>query len=175
MAVGIDYRRTDLRTNVLETPFWITSGEVDGAASEDLAAMLFSFPVASRHTVVHEILVQITTVFTVSAGAVVMTLGTGTLATDAITTGGTVTDSDVDEMIEDGATDVTFATLGYYAPKTGDFATAKAAGLLNDKSVLIVGAASTVPCVCMYLSNAGGAISTGKLRVHMLISNVPGF
>jgi hypothetical protein len=175
MTVGIDYRRTDQRTSVLETPFWLTSGEVDGAASEDLAAMLFSFPVASRHIVVHEILVQITTVFAVSAGAVVMTLGTGTIPLETSTTGCTVTDSDVDEMIADGATDVTFATLGYYEPRTGDFATAKAAGLLNDKSVLIVGVAAAVPTVCMYLSNAGGAISSGKLRVHMLISNVPGF
>ena len=174
MATGIDYRRSDQRTSVLETPYWITSGEVVGLDAEDLAAMLFSFPVASRMTLVHEILVQVTTVFTVSAGALVLTLGTGTLATDAITTAGTVTDRDVNCYME-SVSDVTSGTLGYYAPGTGDFKTAKAAGSLVDADVMIVGAASTVPCVCIYLSNAGGSITAGKLRVHMLVSNLPGF
>jgi hypothetical protein len=178
MATGLDYRRTDQRTNVLANPFWITSGEIVGVDAEDKAAMLFSFPMASRITVVHDVCVQVTTGFSVGAGAVVMSLGLGTIATDAITTAGTVTDSDVKGYFEDG--DVTWATPGYYFPVTNttgntvSFLTGKNAGTLTD-ACWILGAASTTKVVCMYLTNAGGAITAGKCRVHMLISNIPGF
>jgi hypothetical protein len=169
----VDYRRADQRVNVLENPFWITSGEVIGVTCEDLSALLFSFPVASRVTIVHEICIQVTTLFTVGADATVGTLGLGTIATDAITTGGNVTTVDVDDFLV--TADVTWGTVGYYWPVTGcDWLTAKAAGTMAAPAV-IVGAAATVPVIALYLSNAGGAITAGKCRVHALISNLPGF
>lgn len=169
----IDYRRTDQRKNVLYNPYWITSGEVGGVACEDLAALLFSFPVASRVTIVHEICLQITEAFTVGAGAALTTVGTGSIATDAVTTAGNVTTVDVDDFIV--SADITFTTLGYYWPVNGcDFLTAKAAGSISGP-VAIVGAATTVPVIVAYPSNAGGAITAGKFRVHALISELPGF
>lgn len=168
----IDYRRTDLRRQTLENPFWMTSGEVDGVAAEDLASVLFSFPVASQVIIVHEICIQITTAFTVGAGAAVGTLGVGTLATNLITTGGDVTTVDVDDFMV--TADVTWGTAGYYWPTNGsDFLTAKAAGSVSGP-VVITGAETTVPVIALYLSNAGGAITAGKCRVHALISVLPG-
>jgi hypothetical protein len=169
----IDYRRTDQRKQVLENPYWLTSGEVVGVDSEDKFACLFSFPNASRVTIVHEICVQITTLFTVGAGAAVGVVGTGTLATDAVTTGGVVTDVDQDDFIV--TADITFGTVGYYWPTNGcDFLTAKAAGSITGP-VVIVGAATAVPTIGIWLTNAGGAITAGKLRVHALVSDLPGF
>ena len=44
----IDVRRTDLRTNVLENPYWITSGEID-KSHDDKASLLFSFPITCTY------------------------------------------------------------------------------------------------------------------------------
>jgi hypothetical protein len=172
MATALDYRKADLRKNVLFNPYWITSDEVVGVAAEDLASILFSFPASQGLVLVHEVCLQITTAFTVGAGAAVGLVGTGTIATDAITSGGEVTTVDADDYMV--TADVTWGTLGYYWPVTGcDFLTAKAAGSISGP-VLIVGADTTVPVVTLSLSNAGGAITAGKCRVHMLISHVPG-
>jgi hypothetical protein len=171
-VTALDYRKTDLRKNVLFNPYWISSNEVIGDDAEDLASILFSFPASQGTVLVHEICVQITTVFTVDAGAAVGTLGVGTLATDAVTTGGDVTTVDVDDYIV--TADITFGTAGYYWPTNGsDFLTAKAAGTISGP-VVIVGADATVPAIVIYLSNAGGVISTGKCKVHALISHLPG-
>lgn len=174
----VDYRRTDQRKNVLFNPYWISSAEMAPAAdgSEDLASLLFSFPVAGRLTIVHQVMFQVTTVFTVGAGAAVCTVGLGTIATDAVTTGGDVTTVDVDSYIL--TADITFGTTGYYMPVTAHTSTwltsAYGGTVTNLASQFIVGAATTVPVVVAYFSNAGGAITGGKARFHMLISEVPG-
>ena len=172
----IDYRRTDQRVNVLENPYWITSGEMDGVAAEDLASILFSFPKADELTIVHQVIFEVTTVFTVGAGAAVCTVGIGTIATDAITTGGDVTTVDVDAYIL--TADITFSTAGYYMPLTSHtsawLTSAYGGTVTNAPSQFIVGAATTVPVVAAYFSNAGGDITAGKARFHMLISKVPG-
>jgi hypothetical protein len=170
MATGIDYRRSDLRTNVLANPFWISSSLVDMVAAQSKAAMLFSFPTASRITLVHEICVQV--VVACAGGTQSGTLGSGSLATDAITTAGTVTDVDVDEYMV--TADVTWGTIGYYFPTNGsDFLTAKAAGSLTD-CAKITGAATTVPCICIYPASTT-TTTEGHVIVHALISHLPGF
>lgn len=167
-VTAIDYRRTDLRKQVLENPFWITSGEVSVVEADDLAAILFSFPNAGRVMIVHEICVQITEVC--AGGTAAGLIGTGTLATDGVTTGGVVTDVDQDDYLATAA--ITWGTLGYYYPATCDFITAKAAGTLSGPTV-IVGAATTVPAICAYCTNVGTP-TAGKFRVHALISEIPG-
>lgn len=165
----IDYRRTDLRTNVLENPYWITSGEVVAVDAEDKCAVLFSFPTAGKITLVHEIAIQVTTAC--AGGTPAGTLGLSTLATDAVTTGGVATDVDVDDYMV--TADVTWTTAGYYYPTNGsDFLTAKAAGSLTGPTV-IVGAATTVYTICLFLTNSG-TFTAGKVRVHALVSNIPG-
>lgn len=170
-VTAIDYRRTDLRTNVLENPYWLTSGEVVAVDAVAKAAQLFSFPVAGRVTIVLKAYIQVTTKF--AGGTAAGTLGIGSLATDAITTGGNVTDVDQDEFITSG--DVTWTTAGYYEVVTAtgsDYEDAVKTGL-HPAPAIIVGAATTVPCVCLYLTNVG-TYTGGKCRVHLLVTDIPG-
>ena len=86
-ATITDYRRTDQRTNVLENPFWITSGVIDAAAISGLkdgACVLFSFPVASQQITILDMCVYIPVAWTATT---VLNLGIYTLATDTVTTG----------------------------------------------------------------------------------------
>lgn len=170
-VTAIDYRRTDLRTNVLENPYWLTSGEVVATAAVAKAAQLFSFPVVGRVTIILGIWIQVTTVF--AGGTPAGTLGVGTLATDAITTGGDVTDVDQDEFIT--SADVTWTTAGYYEVVTAtgsDYEDAIKTGL-HPAPAIITGAATTVPCICLYLTNVG-TYTGGKCRVHALVTDIPG-
>ena len=167
-----DIRRADLRTNVLENPFWLTSGVFDvtaGAAPDDKSVLLFSFPTAGQIIIVEEVFIQITTNFT--AGTTI-DVGLSTLATDDVTVAGVVTDVDQDEFIK--AADITATTAGIYAPTTGntsDWLAAKAAGTWAAPRYL-TGAATTVPVVTLECYNAG-TVAAGKCRVHMLVTILP--
>ena len=167
----IDYRRTDLRTNVLENPYWITSALVDATASEDLAALLFSFPTAGQIVFVEQVVCQVVVGCT---AATTIDIASGTLATDAVTTGGDVTIVDADEYLL--SADLTVGTAGWYAPttaNTSDWLTAKIAGSYA-APYTITGAATTVPVVYASWANAS-TILAGTARVHMLITEVPGY
>jgi hypothetical protein len=166
---ALDYRRTDLRTNVLANPFWISSAVVDVVAAEDLAAMLFSFPTHGRVTVVHAVVVQIVTAC--AGGTISGTLGVGTLATNDVTTAGELETVDVDDFVQTAA--VTWGTIGYYPYSTSDFLTAMAAGTLTGPTI-IIGHDTTVPTVALYMASDTTA-TEGHVAVHMLISNIPGF
>lgn len=167
-AVIQDYRRTDLRTNVLENPFWISSGVVDGSlvAIDDLACVLFSFPVAGQLVFVEQVMIDIITGFT---SGTTIDIGLYTLATDAVTTGGEATLVDADEFLANAS--ITEATPGTYGPAACDWLTAKIAAV-NASPYVLTGAASTVPAVVLTAANAG-TIIIGKARVHMLISIKP--
>lgn len=166
----IDYRRTDERINVLPNPYWITSDLMVGDDCEDLAALLFSFPNAGEQIYIHAVAFQVVAAFT--AGTTI-DIGQGTIATNAITTGGLVTTVDVDDYIKNA--DVTVGTPGWYVSITGntsDWLTAKVAQQYVNP-VVLTGAAATVPVVAVYMANAG-AIAAGTGRVYMLISRIPG-
>lgn len=167
-----DIRRTDLRCSVLETPYWISSAEFNvasGAAPDDKAVVLFSFPTASQIIIIDEVLIQVTSAFT--AGSTI-DVGLSTLATDAVTAGGVVTDVDQDEFIK--AADITATSAAVYGPTTGnasDWLTAKAAGTWAAPRYL-TGAATTVPAVTLECYNAG-TVAAGKCIIHMLITILP--
>lgn len=165
-----DWRRTDLRTNVLETPYWITSAECLGATCEDAENVVFSFPTPGLVTIIHELILQVVSPLT--AGTTI-TVGSGTLATDLITTGGVCTNVDVDEYLL--AADITVGTAGFYGPvtaHTSDWLTAAAAKTYAAPR-FIVGADTTVPVIYFVCTNAATILS-GSLRIHALISNIPG-
>jgi len=146
-------------------------------AIEDKACILFSFPVARRMTVVHDFMLEVVEALAVDAGAALLTVGLGTIATDAITTGGNVTTVDVDSYILSAS--ITMGTAGYYHPlsaSTSTWLTSQMGGTVTQlASQYIKGAATDVPVVAAYASNAGGTLSGGSFRVHMLISELPGF
>jgi len=167
-----DVRRTDLRCNVLENPYWITSGLVDASATaaiDDKYIILFSFPTASQKIWIEQVMVEVTLAFT--AGTT-FDIGLCTLATDAVTTAGVGTTVDDDEFIK--SADITATSAGVYAPttsNTSDWLTAKIAGSYASP-YCITGAATTVPAVMMIAANAG-TIAAGNCRVHMCINVKP--
>ena len=167
---AIDYRRDDVRKFWHQTPYWISSGEFSGPDSDDLGALLFSFPAAQwgdSILLIEKICCQVTTAF--AGGTITVDIGSGTLATDDVTTGGDITIVDADDYIP--TADITSGTIGTYFAATGDWITAKLLMTELDP-VPITPADSTVPCI--YASVASdAAITAGKARVHVLITEVP--
>jgi len=165
----IDYRRMDQRRYIYQ-PYWISSSEVCAVASDDLAAVLFSFPAAKygdSHIIVEKIGCQVVTAL--AGGTCTVNIGTCTLATDDVTTGGDTTDVDADDYVP--TADVTVGTPAMYFAATGDWITAKL--LMTELTpVIIVPADTTVPCIAAYIGS-DGTITAGIVRVHALITEVP--
>ena len=182
---GIDLRRTDLRSNVLENPYWITSGVMTAAVIDTYDAVLFSFPTTKSvspgygtnlvciHAAIMEVCIAVT------GGTAVITVGLGSIVSDAalgtIGAPGTadVTDITVDNFVQDA--DMTEETPGYYAGALAGGAYAVAIGACADfdtgnTAIAITPADSTVICVVAYQS---GTPTAGHYRLHMLISEVP--
>jgi hypothetical protein len=175
MAV-LDLRRTDLRTNIRENPYWISSAEIAPAA-DDADAILFVFPDVGGVYMVHDIIVEVAVLF--AGGTMVMDLGIATIATVAITTGGAVGNQDLDEFM--AAAEITLATAGFYPGGaiavdaegviTGtDWALGKAEGTIAN--LLITGVDADVPVVCATLTS-DAVITAGSAYVHMLVSKLP--
>lgn len=185
---GVDLRRTDLRSNVLENPYWITSADIPAASVDTYDAVLFSFPktklvspgYGTSLICIHDFVYEITTA--IAGGTSVCTIGLGSLLTDGacgtLTAPGTadVTDITVDNFMQDN--DITADTAGFYAPITAStaawWAARKDATLLSfstaNTAIAITPADSVVICVVMYQT---GTPTSGNSRVHMLISEVP--
>lgn len=189
MAI-LDLRRRDQRSNIRENPFWITSAEIAPAA-DDAEALLFSFPAHLGNYFIHEVVMDIKTAFD---GSGVMDLGYGTIATDAVTTAGTM-DNQIDTHFMVTA-EITEGTIGLYpgglVTQTFSAATPTVATLsgtvwamaktLNAgtgvgtddgdaQKLLIKGVDADVPCV--YATLTGGVITVGAARVQMLVSKLP--
>lgn len=173
VAIIQDVRRTDQRTNVLDTPFWLTSGIVDATASaaiDDKVVVLFSFPKVSQQIIVQNFCCEVITAFTSGTTGIV---GYYTLATNDVTAGGVATIVGSGNQLEE-TTNTTYTTPGFYFPAAAADATQyRIAGTPTTNADWIVGAATTVYAVCATFAN-GGTIAAGKCRYHMLISIVPG-
>jgi hypothetical protein len=162
-TITVDSRRTDLRTNVYATPYWITSGDIGYTTGN---VVLFSFPDADQVIWIHQLVMQVTTVY----DALTVTIGSGTIATDAAVVGDTITVVDVDEFLL--AADVTGTSLGYYGGLTAhksDWLTSIITMTYAAPNIL-VGAATATPIVYAAVSGA----TSGASRLHMLISRIPG-
>ena len=174
----LDLRRTDLRSNVLENPYWITSAELDKDA-DDEDAVLFSFPAISASASpsygtnliqVHQVAFEVTTGFV--GGTLALTIGGGSIETDDITTTGVSTDVTVDRYIL--YDDITIATPGWYLPTTGNtsaWLTDIAAKTFSVNTTILPADATTLTVVA-YLSSSA-PITAGAGRFHMLISELP--
>ena len=168
----LDLRRTDLRGTTLENPYWITSAPITPDA-DDTEAVLFSFPLTGGATpnrglvLITSICCEITTLF--AGGTITLDIGYGTIPLEATTTGGTVTETDVDDYIDN--TEITHGTVGIYFGAATDFVTALAAATFV-QPVKIIPVDSAVPVVyAKLLSDA--AITGGSARVHALVHRVP--
>lgn len=165
----LDLRRNDLRIQTLENPYWISSGLVTASAAEDKGALLFSFPRAGELIIIDEVVVQNIAAITAST---TIDVGSGTIATDSVTTSGDITIVDADEYIKNADTVLTASTVwGPTTANTSDWLTANAAGTYAAPRY-IVGASSTVPVIYVSVANAG-TITAGTFRVHVLVTRVP--
>lgn len=135
------------------------------------ANVVFSFPTASQLVLVHKVVVEVITGFTANTQIVV---GAGTIATDAVTTDGLITNVDFDRYID--YNDVTAASAGSYSSASSTWAVAAVAGTYSAPRK-IVGAATNTPVVYVSIANitnaAPAAIAAGCCRVHMLVAIMP--
>ncbi len=165
-----DYRRTDIRRNTLENPYWISSGQIT-KVDDDLNALLFSFPITAslfspgyKPFYIEQVLFEVETLF--AGGTITIYVGRCNLATDIITTGGVGVIDDMDEYFE--TADITSGTVGYYPVQASAWLNAKIAQ--DGVAPYIVTPADTsVPAIyCLLASDA--AITAGAGRVHVQIN-----
>ena len=173
-----DARRTDLRKQTLENPVWLTSGEF---TFEDYGsgkgALLFTFPTKptpdninpyssyapasdlglwGKKFVIHDAAVEIIQGFNGTSPVIDVTLGT--IAND-VATAITYDDSTEQGNIVASAT-ITEGTAGTYASATAPRA-------------IITCADSSVPAIVARVTTSSGTPSTGRARVHILVSRIP--
>lgn len=177
----VDLRRTDLRTNVLENPYWITSGELDKDA-KDKAALFFSFPVTGtispgfdKHLILlHEMWLEVTTAFTSSSTK--FSIGQGYIANDGITTGGVSTDGTVagnepDDYMVEGDGDADIIVEGWHQIDTSSVYLTAIAAATWGSIASITPIDANVLCIQGYLK--GTTLTAGAARLHVLTSVVP--
>jgi len=179
-GTSLDLRKADLRSNVLETPYWITSGEMTKAC-DDQDAVLFSFPVTTSiapgygttRIIVQEVCLEVVTAFI--GGTLACMIGLSSLLTDAVTTAGTTTDVNENAYWEatDGAADI--AAVGRHFPTNGStWVTSRVAGVGTSgaSGYVIIPADAAVQAVTAVITS-NSTITAGSAYFHMLISVVP--
>ena len=164
-----DLRKQD-QMRTLWTPYWLTSAEIVGVGSEDLACVCFSFPATkygTRRLKILECAFQVTTLF--AGGTITVNVGSYTLATDAVTTAGLATLVDVDEYV--ATAHITSGTVGLYWCGGSDWLTASLLGT-NAGVEIITPADTTVPCVAV-TTTSDATITAGIGRVLMQVVEIP--
>ena len=161
----IDIRQRTQRAYPEQKPFWVTSGDVKVEhANNDLLAISFPAVYGVKAVLIHDICFDVVAAFD---GSAAINVGAGTIATEKVSTGGTLTVVDADDYIPTAS--ITEATIGVYFPAAGDFVTAKAAGT-NAAPQKIVCADATVPVI--YIDYDATNPTTGLGRLHALISAI---
>lgn len=166
--VAVDLRRTDLRNKGLGSTWNLTSGEITNVC-DDLGGLLFSFPKAKYTGVIliNSVMLEVVTAFD---GTPVITFGFGTLATDAITTGGDITIVDADMLM---TTAVAIpGTIGLKIQGASGFVTGLVTSIPATQVDMIVPADATVPAVYCTLTGTT-AITTGSAYLHLNVTHIP--
>lgn len=165
-----DKRRSD-DNRTMWTPYWLVSSEFTYADADGTdVCLLWSFPAekyGNSIILIQQMAIQVTTLF--AGGTPSLDVGAWTIATDAVTTGGTITVVDADEYIP--SADITETTAGLYWAATGDWITA-ALLRTNAGPEVITPADATVPCIAVSGYASGSA---GAARVLMQVIEVPTF
>jgi len=179
-----DLRRADLRSNVLENPYWITSKEMDHADVDDQIAIFFSFPVGNdvghpnpsavygnRLILLHAFVVEVTEFF--AGGNITFEIGQYTILTDDITTLGATSDAGtpVYYPTADGDADIITDVGIYVTDSASNWLTAMVAATWGTNAS-IVPINDNVLCIGGALAS-DASITQGKLFLHVLISEVP--
>jgi hypothetical protein len=166
----IDYRSGVAASKRSAHPYWITSEEYAAADSDDLAAVMFSFPATvydCTALVIQNAACEITTNH--AGGTITVDVGACTLATNGVTTDGDSTDVDKDEYVP--TADITNGTAAVYYAATGDLITQVELGVIA-APMIITPANTTVPAVAVYVAS-DDTITAGAGKVHLLITEIP--
>lgn len=177
----VDLRRTDLRTNVLENSYWISSAEMKPVDIVAKAAVLFSFPTAAIASsicpafygnstiIIQELVMEVNTAAV--GGTPALTLGRGSLALQ--TTDDLVTTIGTKNQFATGiaASGLTNSEGVYPLHATSAYDTARIAGQ-HSADYTIPAAESTVICIVAYFTNVG-TYTGGSFYLHGLISIIP--
>ena len=178
MANIVDLRRTDLRTNVLTNPYWITSANFTWD-QEDGAAGLFSFPITliagslceaaygNSMVIIQEIAYELEVAW--AGGTPVLTIGLETL--DLQTTLAYTT-SDPNMYVESYAGSGLTNTAGLYLLHATSAYDTDRVAMQHTTDYVIVPKDTDVPCVVAFPSS-NTSLSAGSAYLHMLISVVP--
>lgn len=177
MANVLDLRRTDLRTNVLENPYWITSAEMN-ADCDAKVALLFDFPITlvagslcpicygNSKIIIHEMILEVNTIF--AGGTPALAIGQHTI--DLQTTLAYTDDIDPNAYVESIAGSGASAAAGLYPlHATSAYNTAR---LLMQHGVLEVITPVDTSVAGITASYSGG-VTSGSSVLHVLISRVP--
>lgn len=159
-TVLLDKRRRDQRSNIRSNPFWISSSLLTFAGLAKCQAA-FSFPPKMGSVWVHHGLFQLTVAW--NGTTPLLTIGSGTIATDAAVDGDTVT------VVGSGtywaAADITEATPGWYS-----WLAALAA--VGGVKIMAPSTDATVPIVYLDFTVASGTPTTGAGYIHLLVSKL---
>jgi len=176
MANIVDLRRTDLRTNVLENPYWITSKEIT-AAHDAVVVGLFSFPITliasslceaaygNSKIIIMEGAWEYNTAFSGGTPALIVGIQTLDLQTTLA-----YTDEDENDLVESVAGSGLTNSAGLYPlHATSAFDTNKL--LMQHSATYVLTPKDTdVPCIT---ANPSGGITGGSAFLHLLIAVVP--
>jgi hypothetical protein len=156
-----DKRRFDERVSVNSEPFWFTSAQITAISDQNNDLILKEFRTMDGTFMVMAAVVEIIEAFNGSASLLV---GSGTIPTYVV---GSSTVTAVDQDYYLNIADITEATPGIYSEATSQLAIDLGAG----KLAVLVGADTTTPV--LYANLTATAATTGKARVHFLLSRLP--
>ena len=177
MADVLDLRRTDLRTNVLETPYWITSAEMTSACDAKVA-LLFDFPISAVASslcpsfygnsiiLIHEMVLEVETIFAGGTPALVM----GQHTIDLQTTLAYTDDIDPNCFVESIAGSGASAAAGVYPLHATSAYDTNRILMQHHASYTITAANTSVPGITASYS---GTVTSGSSYLHVLISVIP--
>jgi hypothetical protein len=177
MATGtivVDARNPAQRRYIY-SPYWISSGEIkalDLGSAETKVGILFSFPAAkygSSIILVEKVCVQVTEGF--AGGTITLEIGSYTIETDIVTTGGALVEVDVDHYMAHTTTGTVASAANYFPLANSDWLAARAAETWAVASTIIP-ADHDVPCVGVEVTS-DGTMTAGKMRAHFLITEMP--
>lgn len=177
MANVLDLRRTDLRTNVLENPYWISSAEMN-ADCDAKVALLFDFPITlvagslspicygNTKIIIQEMVLEVNTIF--AGGTPALIIGTHTI--DLQTTLAYTDDADPNQFVESIAGSGASAAAGVYPlHATSAYDTDRIAGQHTSDYIITPVDTSVLGVTASY----SGGVTSGSSVLHMLIAVVP--
>ena len=179
MADVLDLRRTDLRTNVLENPYWISSKEMIAADCDAEVALLFDFPITlvagslspiaygNSKIFILEMVLEVNTIF--AGGTPALVIGQHTIdlqTTLAYSTVGAYVNCYAESIAGSGLS----AAAGLYPlHATSTYNTARLL-MQHDAIEVITPTDTAVPGITASYS---GGVTSGSSILHVLISRVP--